>query len=105
MENFTYGIAGASYLLGDFIFTILQFKLLWGFVIGFGVAMLVQAFLATAGSARNGVSTQVSASVVSSMHVAPRATLMSKLSILTRVFFSLAMLLFLVFAIISTVRV
>lgn len=107
MDNFSYGIAGASYLLGDFMYTIIQFKLLWGFVIGFGVAMLVQAFIATSVLRSKAVTmTPIESSFpTTAIVVRPRATFISWLYIVARTSFSLAMILFLVFAIISTVRV
>lgn len=48
MENFALGVNASMYMLSDFIHLIIRFQLIWGFVLGFGVAMLMYAFLSAA---------------------------------------------------------
>jgi hypothetical protein len=91
MTNTLLGLNASVYQLGELLAILAQFQILWGFLAGFGMAVLMYAFLASAPAVSATVphQTGVHRSVVAEIVVA---------------LMLLVLLLFMVLAVISTLR-
>ncbi len=91
MTNTLLGLNASVYQLGELLALLGQFQILWGFLAGFGMAMLMYAFLASA-------ATRSTSALQTSV---PKRSILAQLSL---TLFALALFLFMVLAVISTIR-
>lgn len=92
MTNTLLGLNASVYQLGEIIALLGKLQILWGFLAGFGMAVLMYAFLA---------SMQPHATASPLAHIVPKQSVLGQM---VSALFALVLLGFVVLAVISTIR-